>query len=328
MNDFELMSLSSSSCGMRAGMGITQVPVGIMMSTMGGTAIESWMSAQLLYGNTANSTKDPTSNTSACPANPADPTTAIPANSFSPPTSNFNGQILPLTRYTIAGVLWYQGESNEVIGANATYSCRFKAMMDDWSHRFNQGQHLPFGYVQIGTDCGPSAHTFALRIGQCNNNVGWERTFFAAALDVPNTLQSQAPAGGVHLMDKRTIGARLALGARATVYGDTVAHTGPAFTHAVVLPPPPPGTAITPQNGTRVVLHFTVPGSGGSGGPGGLEVRDRDGFELNSNCGWGGSFVPAAVVEWNVSSVMVEARSIINAVGVRQVEVYGACCSL
>jgi hypothetical protein len=40
----------------------------------------------------------------------------------------------------------------------------------------------------------------------------------ASAVDLPNNLDSGAPAGGVHLMDKRTIGQRLALGARALVY--------------------------------------------------------------------------------------------------------------
>lgn len=32
------------------------------------------------------------------------------ANSASAPTSNFLGQILPLTRLTIKGALWYQGK--------------------------------------------------------------------------------------------------------------------------------------------------------------------------------------------------------------------------
>jgi sialate O-acetylesterase len=78
------------------------VPVGIVMSTYGGTALESWMSRELLYGNGTSS--DPVHG--VCPADPSDPATAIPANSFTPPSSNFNGQIVPLTAMVIKGVLW------------------------------------------------------------------------------------------------------------------------------------------------------------------------------------------------------------------------------
>ena len=61
------------------------------------------------------------------------------------------------------------------------------------------------------------------RLGQAANlgvapNPTWPSTFMAAALDLPNTVETGAPAGGVHLMDKRTIAHRLALGAQGTVY--------------------------------------------------------------------------------------------------------------
>ena len=42
----------------------------------------------------------------------------------------------------------------------------------------------------VGTDCGPSLHTFRTRLGQCNNNNLWPNTFMAPAFDLPNTLQS------------------------------------------------------------------------------------------------------------------------------------------
>lgn len=47
-----------------------------------------------------------------------------------------------------------KGESNEVVAANATYTCRFKAWMDDLNRRFATGgttaSSLHFGFVQIG----------------------------------------------------------------------------------------------------------------------------------------------------------------------------------
>jgi hypothetical protein len=81
--------------------------VGLVMATMGGTALESWMSAKLLYGpdgGTAGSK-------GVCPVVSGDPSTDIPGNSFSPPTSNYNGQIVPLTGMTVQAVVWYQGKT-------------------------------------------------------------------------------------------------------------------------------------------------------------------------------------------------------------------------
>jgi hypothetical protein len=76
-------------------------PVGLIMAAQGATAIESWMSAGSLYGR--NSTNV---NGSSCPATLDNGQGMIPGNSASPPTSNFNGQIAPLTRLTIKGVIW------------------------------------------------------------------------------------------------------------------------------------------------------------------------------------------------------------------------------
>ena len=308
------------------------VPIGVIMATQGGTALESWMSAELLYGGGGGA--DPAAG--VCPADPADPSSAIPSNSFSAPASNFNGQIAPLVNTTVRGVLFYQGESNEVVGANATYTCRFGAMIADWAARWVEGTAgetdavLPFGYVQIGPDCGPSEHTFATRLGQAANNRaigpgggGWPSTFMAAALDVPNTLASGSPAGGVHLMDKRTIAARLVRGALATVGGYAAAleaaldaavppAAGPRFERATAVAA---ATAPDATAGTRVVVHLANVGSADDGL--GLELRAADGFELLSDCGWGGSWVPARIVNSSVASVTVEARSMINVGGVR-----------
>ena len=97
-----------------------------------------------------------------------------------------------------------------MLGQNATYTCRFGEMISDWSERWHNGTQattaasLPFGFVQIGPACGPDAHTFATRVGQVANvgvapNEAWPSTFMAAALDLPNTVQTGAPAGGVHV---------------------------------------------------------------------------------------------------------------------------------
>jgi hypothetical protein len=90
-------------------------PVGLVMSTNGGSAIESWMSPEILFGPAGGTN----ASRGVCPGRPAGMVDLavgiiveegdLCANSASPPTSNFLGQISPLTRMTIRGAIFYQG---------------------------------------------------------------------------------------------------------------------------------------------------------------------------------------------------------------------------
>ena len=87
----------------------TGKPVGLVSSTNGGSAIESWMSPEILYGpNGATNASE-----GKCPGRSAGADLKagvvvaegdLCPNSASPPTSNFLGQLSPLTRMTIKGV--------------------------------------------------------------------------------------------------------------------------------------------------------------------------------------------------------------------------------
>ncbi len=61
------------------------------------------------------------------------------------PSNLYNAMIYPVTPFSIAGVLWYQGESNT---ANATtYEALFSEMIVAWRSKW--GYVFPFYYVQI-----------------------------------------------------------------------------------------------------------------------------------------------------------------------------------
>ena len=87
------------------------VPVSATLACLshadGGTALESWMSLDLLYG-ADSSTGGRNSTKGVCPSSPTDPSTAIPGNSFAPPAACFNAQLAPLLGQAVRGVLWYQ----------------------------------------------------------------------------------------------------------------------------------------------------------------------------------------------------------------------------
>ena len=62
--------------------------------------------------------------------------------------------LLPLAPYTLAGVVWYQGESN--IGRAERYERQLRSLMSSWRGTFRQPE-LPFVVVQLPDYMAPSA---------------------------------------------------------------------------------------------------------------------------------------------------------------------------
>ncbi|MBU3744021.1 MAG: sialate O-acetylesterase [Sediminibacterium sp.] len=105
--------------------------VGLINSNWGGTPAETWTPADVVNQNPF------LSNAAAQQANmqywPVRPAIA------------YNAMIYPLTRYAIAGAIWYQGESNTK--TSGTYDLLFTSMIDAW--RLAWGKAFPFYFVQI-----------------------------------------------------------------------------------------------------------------------------------------------------------------------------------
>ncbi len=109
-----------------------QVPVGIIVSTWGGTRIQSWMNKESL-ANFPDVVMD----------NKVD--TAKEKHKY--PVTLFNGMIAPFVGYGIKGFLWYQGESNR--HEPAKYANLFAGMVSSWRSLWHTPDTLPFYYVQI-----------------------------------------------------------------------------------------------------------------------------------------------------------------------------------
>ncbi len=109
---------------------ILDVPVGIVMTSWGGTRIQPWMSKETItpYLDVNKVKKDTTEKFKRIPS-------AI-----------YNAMINPITSYTIKGVLWYQGETNR--DEPKLYQQLLPEMVKDWRKQWNIGD-FPFYYVQI-----------------------------------------------------------------------------------------------------------------------------------------------------------------------------------
>lgn len=109
---------------------ILDVPVGLIMTSWGGTRIQPWMSKEAMS-----------------PFLEADNTKIDTTEGFKKmPSAIFNAMINPITSYTIKGVLWYQGETNRK--EPALYQHLLPEMVKDWRTKWNIGD-FPFYYVQI-----------------------------------------------------------------------------------------------------------------------------------------------------------------------------------
>lgn len=172
-----------------------KVPVGLILSSIGGTMIEAWMRS----GSLASfpEVKIPTSlDTVQAP--------------HKEPTALYNGMVAPVAGYAIKGFIWYQGESNRHEAKR--YEKLFPAMVADWRKQWGLGD-IPFYYVQIApfassdkTRNGPR-----LREAQLNAMKVIPNSGMVPAIDV-------GMENDIHSMDKTTLAMRLSYWALGKTY--------------------------------------------------------------------------------------------------------------
>ncbi len=148
------------------------------------------------------------------------------------PLGLFNAMIAPLQQFAVKGVLWYQGESN--VGAYPQYAERFGTMIRQWRSQWQQ-PHLPFLFVQLANylpkQAEPVDSSWA-GLREAQRQVEQAAVTNASRQQrVPDSAMVVAIDTGewndIHPVDKRTLGQRMALAARALVYGEALTYRGP-----------------------------------------------------------------------------------------------------
>jgi sialate O-acetylesterase len=138
-----------------------------------------------------------------------------------------NAMIAPVMPYTLRGVAWYQGESDTDL--KPAYRDRLAGLMKDWRAGF-ENPSLPFLIVQL-SDFGaastvPANSNWAALREEQRQAVLRDKN---AALIITRDLGDKRD---VHPTNKKTVGLRLARAARAVVYGEAIAPSGPAVQSA------------------------------------------------------------------------------------------------
>ncbi len=171
-------------------------------------------------------------------------------------TRIYNSMIHPLIPMAFAGAIWYQGESNG--GEGVTYLHKLKALIGGWRTLWNK--EFPFGIVQLANYQAPSD------IPGLGNGYARVREAELQALDaIPNTglavIIDIGEARDIHPKNKYDVGLRLALWAMAKHYGQKdLVYSGPIYKEAVV-------------EGNKIRIKFDNIGSG-------MMVGKKNGLKL------------------------------------------------
>ena len=177
---------------------ILGVPVGLIVTSWGGSACEAWMRADWLK---------------------AFPDAKIPASADDiksknrTPTVLYNGMLHPLIGITMRGVIWYPGEDN--VPRYKTYADMLSTMVRGWRAEWGQGD-FPFYFCQI------APYDYSL-IDWTTNSALLREQQSKAELIIPNSgmavLMDAGLEYGIHPRKKHLAGMRLALLALKKTYG-------------------------------------------------------------------------------------------------------------
>lgn len=259
------------------------VPVGVLYQAMGGTTCRAWSPRRAFSGDPVvekhlTDWNDKIKNWNAQWG-------SDPAEDVNRPMVLYDAMIAPLQPYAIQGVIWYQGESDA--GGEATFRHLFPSLIKGWRQEWG-GREFPFLFVQLAPH---ALWTPELREAQLQT---WQT--------VPNTAMTvTADVGPVdpndfHPPNKEPVGARLALTARALVYGEKIEYSGPVYLSCDLIK-------------GRAMIRFTHAASGLKSGDG----KPLRGFTV---AGANGEFQPAdAVIKGD--AVVVSSPAVPEPVAVR-----------
>ena len=186
-----------------------KIPLGLIDSCVGGTKIESWSNQKMLDSCEIEHEQLDCKGPDFINCN----------------TRLYNKMVHPLTRTTLKGFLWYQGESNTAWNENK-YNCSFPTLINGWRQEFssnsNTNKSAPFGFVQLST----------IKYGNMGlgmSKIRWHQTADRAI--VPNSvlqnvfmaiaIDTYDEPNGIHPRYKQIVGQRLTIAGMNVAYGNS-----------------------------------------------------------------------------------------------------------
>lgn len=184
------------------------------------------------------------------------------------PVGLFQGMVAPCLPYTVKGVVWYQGESNE--GDPGRYEELLQRLILDWRKHWKQ-ERLPFVIIQLpGCDTDIASFDAWPRIRQAQKKAEiLPDTVMTVNLDL-------GEANDLHPLDKKSVAHRAFLAVRHLMYGEQVIFKGPEAKHCM-------------RQGEDIILEFET------NAPGGLVTKEGETPGNFQAAGKDGKFCPIEV---------------------------------
>jgi sialate O-acetylesterase len=196
------------------------VPIGLIHASWGGTPAEAWTPAEEV--NNDNALKQ-----AALKLKPSGGWPITPGYAY-------NGMIAPVVNYKIAGVIWYQGESNT--GTANTYHSLFSTMIKSWRNKWNM--EMPFYYVQL------APFTYGNRNIGASLREAQHQTLVVSKTGMVVTTDLADDTTDIHPKNKRDVGLRLANLALLKTYNKNITGAlSPAYKNMTV-------------KGSRITINF------------------------------------------------------------------------
>ena len=202
------------------------MPIGLICNAVGGSPTEAWIDRRTLEYEFPRILNNWRENDfimdwvrQRAGENIAKATDKLQRHPYEP-AYLFEAGILPLAKYPIKGVIWYQGESNA--HNKDAHSKLFPLLVKSWRNEFGYS-HLPFYYVQLSSINRPSWGWF--RESQRRLMKVVPHSGMAVSYDYGHPTD-------VHPKNKQPIGERLAQWALGDTYGKKVLPSGPLFRSA------------------------------------------------------------------------------------------------
>lgn len=170
------------------------VPIGLINASWGGTPAETWTPDDKVAEDAE--LKKAASSLNKSPWWPVTP------------GLTYNAMISPLTDFSIAGAIWYQGESNT--GTAASYQKLFTTMIGTWRKAWQK--EIPFYYVQIAPYKYGNKHIGALLREQQTKTLAYPNTGMVVITDLVDDIKD------IHPKNKLDVANRLANWALAETY--------------------------------------------------------------------------------------------------------------
>lgn len=200
------------------------VPVGIINVPLGGTTIATWLSREAIDSDPLVKNALVSRGTYIEKVN----WNESKINVYHDMTANYNLKMEGIKDFSISGMIWYQGESDVMLGwTDEEYAAAFDLMQKSYSGLFRfENEFLPIVFTQLASypydDVNTALFNRNIAFTQIQQSQPDSRAVVAIH-DVPPTYTPEA--GSIHPECKKEVGEKMAFAAQGLVYNQHPTYT-------------------------------------------------------------------------------------------------------